>query len=48
MVAGNAYAVFQERYQRAVKIAQVIDEAKAEEKKLNQAKRKFGLGGSSS
>ena len=45
MIAGHVFTSFQEMYQRAVKIARVIEETEAESRQLGQAKRKFGPGG---
>ena len=47
MIAGHAFTSFQEMYQRAVKIARVIEETDAEGRQMGLAKRKFGQGGSS-
>ena len=47
MIAGHVFTSFQAMYQRAVKIAQVIEEAEAESWQMGLAKRKFGPGGSS-
>ena len=41
MIAGHVFMSFQEMYQRAVKIARVIDETEAESRQIGQAKRKF-------
>ena len=47
MIAGRVFTNFQEMYQRAVKIARVIEETEAERRQMGFAKRKFGEGGSS-
>ena len=46
MVAGQAYATFQEMHQRVVKIVKVIDEIEADNREVGQAKKKFGTNGS--
>ena len=46
MIAGHVFTSFQEMYQWAVKKARVIEQTKAESRQLDQAKRKFGPGGS--
>jgi len=47
MIAGHVFTSFQEMYKRAVKIALVIEETKAEGRQMGLAKRKFSQGGSS-
>jgi len=42
MIAGHVFASFQEMYQRAVKIARVIEETEVESRQIGLAKRKFG------
>jgi len=42
MVAGHAYANFQEMYYRHVKIDRVMDETKAESREIGYVERKFG------
>ena len=43
MIAGQAYANFQEMYQRAMKVACIMNEIEIENRERGQAKRKFGL-----
>jgi len=43
-IAGYAYANFQEMYQRAVKVAHIIDESKIEHKEKGPTKREIGPG----
>jgi len=40
-IAGYAYTSFQETYQRAVKVARIIDETKIKNKEKGRAKRKI-------
>jgi len=47
MIAGHVFTSFPEMYQRAVKIAWVIEETEAEGRQMGLAKRKFSQGGSS-
>ena len=47
MIAGHVFTSFQEIYQRAVKIAWVIEETEAESRQMGLAKRKSSQGGSS-
>jgi len=42
MIAGHVFTSFQEMYQRAVKIALVIEETEPESRQIGLAKRKFG------
>jgi len=42
MIAGQTFQNFQEMYQRAVKIAQVLEESENENRALNLGKRKMG------
>ena len=44
IIAGYAYTNFQEMYQRAVKVARIIDEIKIENKERGSAKREIGPG----
>ena len=46
MIAGHIFTIFQEMYQRVVKIARVIEETKVESREMGLAKRRFGPGGS--
>jgi len=46
MIAGHVFTNFQEMYQRAMKIARVIEETEAESRQIGLAKRRFGPGGS--
>ena len=48
MIVGHAYANFQEMYQRAVKIARIMNETEIENREKGQAKRKFAPEGSNS
>ena len=41
IVVGHAYASFQEMFQRAMKIARVMDETKVKNREIGQPKRKF-------
>ena len=42
MIAGQTFANFQEMYQRAVKIARVLEESRLEKQTLEAGKRKIG------
>ena len=42
MIAGQTFANFQEMYQRAVKIARVLEESRVEKQALEAGKRKMG------
>lgn len=42
IIAGYAYANFQEMYQRAVKVARIIDETKNENKEKGRARKEIG------
>jgi len=44
IIAGYAYSNFQEMYQRAVKVARIIDETKIENKEKGRAKREISPG----
>jgi len=46
MIAGHIFTSFQEMYQRAVKIAQVIEEIEDKSRQMGLTKRRFGPGGS--
>ena len=48
MIAAGTYAIFQEMYQRALKVAYIINETKIENKEKGQAKKKLGPERSSS
>ena len=48
IVVGHAYASFQEMFQRAMKIARVMDETEVESREMGQPKRKFSPGESNS
>jgi len=48
IIAGYTYANFQEMYQKAVKIARIMNETETENREKGQVKRKFGPGGSNS
>jgi len=48
IIAGYAYTNFQEMYQRAVKIARIMNETEIKNREKDQVKRKFGPGGSNS
>ena len=41
MIAGHIFTSFQEMYQRAVKIARVIEETEAKSQQMSLAKRRF-------
>jgi len=43
MIAGHTFDHFQDMYQRAVKIARVLDESENESRALSQGKRKMEL-----
>jgi len=42
IIEGYAYTNFQEMYQRAVKVARIIDETKIKNKEKGRAKREIG------
>ena len=46
IIAWHVFTSFQEMYQRAAKIAWVIEETEAKSQQMGPVKRKFGQGGS--
>jgi len=48
IIVGYTYDNFQERYQKTVKIAGIMNETEIKNREKDQVKKKFGRGGSNS